>query len=55
MGDEPSCPYQFHVKESRANQPGFVVFWPAIPVCFRLRRWPVVIIPSGLLLAHANV
>jgi hypothetical protein len=48
LGDEPSCPYQFHVKESRANQPGFVVFWPAIPVCSRLRRWPVVIIPPGL-------
>jgi hypothetical protein len=36
MGDEPSCPNQFHAKESRANQPGFVVFWPAVPVCFRI-------------------
>jgi hypothetical protein len=26
LGDEPSCPNQFHAKESRANQPGFVVF-----------------------------
>jgi hypothetical protein len=39
MGDEPSCPNQFHVKESRANQPGFVVFWPLIRVpvpCFKV-------------------
>jgi len=36
MGDEPSCLNQFHAKESRANQPGFVVFWPAVPVCFRI-------------------
>jgi hypothetical protein len=36
LGDEPSCPNQFHAKESRANQPGFVVFWPAVSVCFRI-------------------
>src|SRR3984893_14450007 len=56
LGDEPSCPYQFHGKESRANQPGFVVFWPAI---FRLfpafRRWPVFLIPHGLLLVGSDV